>query len=285
MNEWNILDTYFESQKYPFTKHHIDSYKQFLNIYVPSTIKSYNPITMIKFDESDEGSEAIRVELYVGGENGDSIYLDRPTILDNEGKSILLSPQDARLRNLTYATKIYADITIKYFKNGEEFKSVKFDNIMLGSIPLMLHSESCMLHNQGAKVIQALGECPLDPGGYFIIDGKEKVIVSQERNTTNRLIINKLKEDNFSYRGYINCTSETTLTPKSINFYIVKTTDPLYEPLVKENLRPFIGAILVSLPNIKNIKKNTSYFMPLTTFFRLLGVESDKAIIEAICGQ
>lgn len=284
MNEWNILDTYFESQKYPFTKHHIDSYKQFLNIYVPSTIKSYNPITMIKFDESDEGSEAIRVELYVGGENGDSIYLDRPTILDNEGKSILLSPQDARLRNLTYATKIYADITIKYFKNGEEFKSVKFDNIMLGSIPLMLHSESCMLHNQGAKVIQALGECPLDPGGYFIIDGKEKVIVSQERNTTNRLIINKLKDYNFSYRGYINCTSETTLTPKSINFYIVKTTDPLYEPLVKENLRPFIGAILVSLPNIKNIKKNTSYFMPLTTFFRLLGVESDKAIIEAICG-
>ena len=283
MNEWNILDTYFESHKYPFTKHHIDSFRQFLKVYIPTTIKSYNPITMIKFDESNN-NEAIRVELYVGGENSDKIYLDRPTILDNEGKSILLSPQDARLRNLTYATKIYADITVKYFKDGENFKTMTFNYTLLGSIPLMLHSESCMLHNQGAKVLQALGECPLDPGGYFIIDGKEKVIVSQERNTTNRLIINKLKDDNFSHRAYINCTSDTTLVPKSINFYIIKTTDPLYDPMVKEDFRPYSGAILVSLPNIKNIKRNTSYFMPLTTFFRLLGIESDKAIVEAICG-
>ena len=144
MNEWDILDTYFREHMYAFTQHHLDSYRQFLKRYIPETIKSYNPITMIKLDEDSNKKtrdEKVKVQVYVGGTAGDKIYLDRPVILDDENKPMLLSPQDARLRNLTYATKLFADVDIVYTKSGTHYMTKSFPYTLIGSIPLMLHSD------------------------------------------------------------------------------------------------------------------------------------------------
>ena len=54
MDEWNILDTYFKNHKYPFTKHHLDSFRQFMKMYIPTIINSYNPIEMIKINDTDD---------------------------------------------------------------------------------------------------------------------------------------------------------------------------------------------------------------------------------------
>ena len=137
-DEWNILDIYFRDHMYAFNKHHLDSYRQFIKHYIPESIKSYNPITMIKFEENST-REKIRLNAWVGGEDGSRIYVDRPVILDDEGKPMLLSPNDARLRNLTYSTKIYADIDLMYYKDGQYFKTVSFPHTIIGAIPLMLH--------------------------------------------------------------------------------------------------------------------------------------------------
>ena len=303
-DEWNILDIYFRDHIYAFNKHHLDSFRQFIKTYIPETIKSYNPITMIKFEENST-KEKIRLNAWIGGKDGTGIYIDRPVILDDEAKPMLLSPMDARLRNLTYATKIYADIDLMYYKDGQYFKTVSFPHTLIGAIPLMLHSDQCMLHSQGSKVLRGLGECQMDPGGYFIVDGKEKVIISQERITTNRLFVSLLKEDqDFYLRGYIQCTGttgETALSPRTVEIRLInnscffprpkkgvakhidagteneKESFTCYKPRVTEKYEDIQGAILVSLPSINGM-------LPMTTVFRALGIESDKDIIEAICG-
>jgi DNA-directed RNA polymerase II subunit RPB2 len=279
MDPWDILDVYFRDHIYPFTKHHLDSFREFLRTHIPNTIQSYNPITMIKMDAA--GNETLKVEVHVGGKDGKKVYVERPTILDHEGKPMILTPQQARLRNLTYAVHVYADVEIVYTQDGVELPMKMFPMTLVGSLPLMLHSDPCILHGQGSKVLRSFGECPMDPGGYFIVDGKEKVIVSQERITTNRLFVSKLDDPNFAYRGVIQCTGasgETALSPRTVEFHLVRRPDTLYDAAVKEDLRGAQGAILVSLPSIQG-------HVPLTTVFRALGMESDRQIIECICGE
>jgi DNA-directed RNA polymerase II subunit RPB2 len=264
MDPWELLDIYFRDHLYPFTKHHLDSYREFLRTHIPNTIRSFNPITMLKEDAA--GQETLRVEVFVGDREGDRIYLERPTVLDGDGKPMLLTPQDARIRDQTYNTHLFADVRIDYYKDGASTPISKhFPMTFIASIPLMLHSEPCVLHGQGSKVLQGLGECAMDPGGYFIVDGKEKVIVSQERIATNRLFIRKTDDDEeVSLAATINCNSETNLIPRPIQFFVVRKETP--------------GAILVALPSIKGR-------IPLSVFFRALGAETDKQIVELVCGD
>jgi len=78
--------------------------------------------------------------------------------------------------------------------------------------------------NKDHKVLQAFDECPYDQGGYFIIDGKEKVVISQERMVTNRLFVEPAKDPRFKYKGWVRCTTETgeaALLPKTMEFYVL----------------------------------------------------------------
>ena len=116
MNEWNILDLYFKNHKYPFTSHHLDSYRDFIKNNIPNIIKSYNPITMIKYNDS--GEIIIKIEIYVGNKNSDEIFIDRPITFDGPSPKII-TPNDARLRNLTYETHIYANVLVKITDNDK----------------------------------------------------------------------------------------------------------------------------------------------------------------------
>eukprot|EP00960_Hanusia_phi_P077150 768657-Hanusia_phi.AAC.2 len=185
-----ILDTYFKSHKYPITSHQLDSYREFLRTYVPNIIKEANPISMIKLNEDDINITDIKIDVYIGGEDGQNIYIDRP-ILNVDNNKVLLTPNEARIRNLTYQTNIYGDIHVKIFEGkGQDNTSLDlayentFENIVIGNVPIM--------------------------GGYFIIDGKEKVIVSQERMTSNTIMTETLNDDtHFSHKATILSKSET----------------------------------------------------------------------------
>jgi DNA-directed RNA polymerase II subunit RPB2 len=271
--ENTILDTYFRDHFYAFTKHHIDSYREFIRKYIPDVVKSYNPITMVKFHNNKEDDLELRVEVFIGLENGENIYVDRPTLNDT-----IMTPQDARLNNLTYSTNLYADILVRYEIAGRPTKIEKiFPFILLGKIPLMVHSDGCILHHQGPKVLQSFDECIYDQGGYFIIDGKEKVVISQERMVTNILFVEPAKDPYNTYRGWLRCTTErgeTALLPKTIEFFIFNPPDDV--KVLRKTVR---GAIVVSTPNIYVDD------LPLFALFRALGVESDKDILTHIFGD
>lgn len=306
-NEWDILDLYFKNHRYPFTGHHLDSYREFIKNQIPFIVKSYNPITMIKYNDAKE--EIFKIEIFVGGKEGTELSISRPIIYE-DGCPKLITPYDARMRNLTYETHLFAEVSVNISSLDENGNRnieppVIFKNVAIGSIPIMLHSDICILKNQGSSILSKLGECPYDTGGYFIIDGKEKVIIAQEKIVTNKLFVSALKDHkDFSHKGIIRCVADKgNLMPTNVQFYFVKNplgrNTRLDKALDKafdmdkdldrnkhrddseenvsgkyENSR---GAIYVSIPSFKEK-------IPLFILFRAIGVQSDKEICKMIFG-
>ena len=143
---WDILGNYFESNPYFISKHHLDSYNSFLEKKIPLTIKSMNPIMIIKSDEAKPDIIKHKIEVYVGGIDGNKIYIDKPVIFDAlNNKSRLMLPNDARLNNVTYASDIYCDVDILYHNKDESEPKRETVNVCIGKIPIMLHSKYCFL--------------------------------------------------------------------------------------------------------------------------------------------
>lgn len=289
---WCVLDEYFKTS-YFLTKHHLDSYNDFVCNKLLNTIKVLNPFVIIK--HQDNGKITHEINVYVGGKNGDEIFINKPTIMEN-GHQRLMYPNEARLKDMTYKSDISANITVEYItiEAGKETTEMDvFKGVRIGSIPIMLHSSLCVLNNQPPKILHEMGECVYDQGGYFVVDGKEKVIVAQERIVTNRIFINKSRDPKYSFEGLIRCTSEENpLFPKTINLYVM--SDKAYKKQSEdaeeddeskvhkdknddniEITNKFPNAIVLSSPNITTK-------VPLFVLFRALGIESDKEILELI---
>ena len=94
------------------------------------------------------------------------------------------TPMDCRLRDLNYSAPITVDI--QYTRGRETIIS---KNILIGRMPIMLRSSNCVLTNKSHYELAQLKECPHDPGGYFIINGQEKVILIQEQVVRNRILL------------------------------------------------------------------------------------------------
>lgn len=276
---WEVLDEYFRSNRYFLTKHHIESYDDFVSNKITNTIKVLNPFIVLK--NQDNGQVQHQIEVYIGGMDGSQVFINKPTIFQADTmEQRLLFPNEARLRDMTYKSDIYANVQVKYTTREGTSESVyeppMFKNIRIGAIPIMLHSKLCCLSKQPAHVLREMGECPYDQGGYFVIDGKEKVIVAQERIATNRIFINKSKDERFVYEGLIRCTSEENpLFPKTVNMHVFKD-DILFERKKDSKFPKVPNAIIVSSVNI-------STELPLFVLFRALGIESDREILEHIC--
>ncbi|KAK1372479.1 DNA-directed RNA polymerase [Heracleum sosnowskyi] len=99
-----------------------------------------------------------------------------------------LNPHRCRLSDVTYAAPVYVDVKYVMISNGCKNVVTKND-VVIGKLPVMLRSCCCVLHGKDEDELARLGECPLDPGGYFIVKGTEKVILIQEQLSKNRIII------------------------------------------------------------------------------------------------
>jgi len=124
-------------------------------------------------------------------------FMARPRYTEGEGETKELYPNDARLRNLTYDSVIYVDIekTItRVHEYGQEItdEPEKLDEVPIGRIPIMVRSYVCWLSQavgRAARAARALGECEFDQGGYFIVNGVEKVLIAQEKMSTNHVYV------------------------------------------------------------------------------------------------
>ena len=95
-----------------------------------------------------------------------------------------ITPNECRLRDMTYAAAIRVDV--KYVR-GKEIISRR--DIAIGRLPIMLRSSKCRLAGKNDREMAHMNECALDPGGYFIVNGTEKVILVQEQLSKNRVIV------------------------------------------------------------------------------------------------
>ena len=261
---WKLIDTYFTDNPNNLVAHHLESYNSFFNKDINRVFRENNPIRFIeREDESKTRNEAL---LYLGGKDGTKIYLGKPIIYD-DNNSHFMYPNDARLRNMTYGTTVHYDVEVDFiYYVGDEKKthSITLDKIYLGRFPIMLQSDLCILKSLSKEVRFNMGECRNDYGGYFVIDGKEKVIIPQEKFADNMLYIRTNKADDiYSNSAEIRSVSEDT--SKAIRTTAVKMVAPT--SMLSNN------QLVVVVPNVRKP-------MPLFIVMRALGVQSDLDIIK-----
>ena len=263
---WKIIDKYFLENPNNLVDHHLDSYNHFFSDGIKKIFRENNPIRFTEKETAENKNKQNECSLYIGGKDGDKIYYGSPMIFD-ENTHHYMYPNDARLRNMTYGFTIHYDIQVDYVyyvneKRIEESNTI--EKIFLGRFPIMLQSNLCILKSLSKSVRFNMGECKNDYGGYFIIDGKEKVIVSQEKFANNMLYIRKFKEDSeYSYSAEIKSVSEDT--SKQIRTTAIKMVAPSASYTNNQ--------IVVVIPNVKKP-------IPLFILMRALGICSDKEIIE-----
>lgn len=110
---------------------------------------------------------------------------------------------ECRLRDMTYAAPILVDI--QYIRDKQR---IVRKNVPLGRMPVMLKSSKCRLAGANNTEMEEMNECPLDPGGYFIIGGTEKVILIQEQLSKNRIIVEADEKNNIISASVTSSTHE-----------------------------------------------------------------------------
>ena len=131
--------------------------------------------------------------------------LSVPLINENNGRKKLMYPNEARLRNFTYSSEIFVNLEYKTIvREGFGLKKLKiskikiFKNVNLGKLPIMINSKACLLSKISNKKNMDYEECKYDNGGYFIINGSEKVIVSQKEFLKIKFMFLKIHENNLN---------------------------------------------------------------------------------------
>jgi DNA-directed RNA polymerase II subunit RPB2 len=271
-----LIDRYFRTVSYPYTRHHIDSFDQFLQQDLISIVKSQNPILILKDLINEKTSTyKYKVEIFIGGESGNAIEIGTPTIsLQNTEEVRVLFPNEARLRNLTYSSQVYADIIVKitYTTATGAVMDLSpppetFQKMPLFKIPIMLHSRYCILNSKPKEFLREAGECPYDNGGYFIVDGAEKVLITRQEQAFNTLYVTPQTDPKVSVYASISCLSAETRQVKRIAFALMRE--------VEKDRFTTHSTIQVSLPFVRKT-------IPLFVLFRAMGFQSDEEILKLI---
>ncbi|PWA50905.1 nuclear RNA polymerase C2 [Artemisia annua] len=172
-----------------------------------------------------------------------------------DGVTESLNPQTCRLSDITYAAPIL--VNIKYC-NGNAIKGqkpveYKKSNVVIGRLPIMLRSCRCILYEKDEVALENLGECPLDPGGYFVVNGNEKVLLIQEQLSKNRIIIERDK-NKFIQASIMSSTEASK----------IKTTITME----RENIVLFLSSFTTKVP--------------IMVVFKAMGMESDQEVVQML---
>ena len=199
----------------------------------------------------------------------------KPTIFENNGAVLPMMPNDARLRNLTYAAPLFVDVNVTYIQidntqgGRQTIKKRVFPNVHFGKVPVMVGSEYCLLADQKHINPSRIGECGEDMGGYFIIQGGERVCISQERMSENRPFVFRNNRNSAKELEVVEVKSigpDNDQVPKSNSVRI------MYHPKNSQ-----IHLLRATIPRMKTP-------IPIFIIFKALGIQSDKECIELILG-
>ena len=184
----DLIKSFFNQTKI-LVRHQIESYDDFIDNIIPNIFEQFFPLVI----ESKDNTNIINsIKLSV-----DNIIIGDAYCIENNGCSNILTPQIARLRNYSYCCSLYIDITssvtIKENGNLITLPDKVIKNVLFGKLPLMVNSKYCMSN----KSIN--NDCKYDIGGYMIINGNEKVIISQERISNNTIQVFQTKRNNISF--------------------------------------------------------------------------------------
>ncbi|MGB9726135.1 MAG: DNA-directed RNA polymerase subunit B [Fervidicoccaceae archaeon] len=234
-NRWLLAKKFIEEQG--LSRQHLDSYNRFIDEMLQEII-----------DEQDEVELSIKdVKFKLG-----KLEVLKPISREADGSEIEITPFEARVRNITYAAPMYLEISL--YENGIE--SVQ-EKVYIGDLPVMVKSKLDPISSLSPEELIKINEDPYDPGGYFIINGTEKVLVAQEDMVTNRILVDEGKPNsNILYSAKV-----------------ISSTGSYRISIVLDYHKD--GTMSVSFGGIPGK-------VPFAILMRALGFESDKDIAYAV---
>src|SRR3989337_4091359 len=219
-------------------RYQIDSYNDFVDRRIP---KILNQIGVIKPEVHELGEFKIKLGKFKIGE---------PSVKEADGSVRNILPLEARTRNLTYSAPMFVEMT-------PILNNIESDTITVncGDLPIMVKSGRCPLSQMSRQELIEAGEDPDDPGGYFIVNGTERILVLVEEIAPNRIIVEKVSGEH---------TTETARIHSEKDGYIQRH-------LIE---RKNDGTLTITFANVTKL--------PLIKLLRALGLEKDRDITTAI---
>ena len=267
---WDLIDSYFSAEHLQqLVRHQVESYNDFIERKIPNTINMFNPVSITSEHDYDKKSDKYSLEISITFDNF-GIY--RPQIHENNGATKLMFPQEARLRNFTYASNMTVNMNIKYtIRTGDMLENIQtiykvLPKIHIGKIPIMLRSNVCVLTHYKHMRSEVTGECKMDPGGYFIINGSEKTCLGQERAAENTIYCFNISKNNSKWQHSAEIKSVPDwrcISPKQISI------------MISQKSNGYGHFMCIQIPRMKQP-------IPLVILFRALGILSDKEICEKV---
>jgi DNA-directed RNA polymerase subunit B len=239
-----LLKAFFKEKG--LVRQHLDSYNEFIDHGLQEVIDEVGEIPI----EVPECPYTVKLgQVWI---IDPQTRISGPYVTEVDGTKHEIYPIEARLRNLTYAAPIALEMTPVV--DGREQDT---ELVFIGNIPVMLKSKLCFLSQLSREELIAVGEDPDDPGGYFIVNGSERVIVAMEDLAPNRIIVD---------------IDEKGATP----VYQAKlfSTTVGFRARIELKMKSD-GALYVTMPGVPTE-------IPFVIVMRALGLESDKEIAEAV---
>lgn len=234
---WPIIQDILKREG--IARQHLNSYDEFLERGLQSIIDEVGQI------EIESAEYPYKIQL-------GKLKLQQARMMELDGSITHIAPMEARLRNVTYASPVMLEASVV-----EDGKILESRFVHIGDMPLMVRSNACILHNLSDQKLVEHGEDPNDPGGYFIINGSERVIVGLEDLSYNKIIVDKETiGGNIVFKAKVY---------SSIVGYRAKL-----ELIMKND-----GLIVAKIPG-------SPVDIPVVTLMRALGLESDREIGAAV---
>lgn len=284
---WTVVTSYFKEKG--LVRQQLDSFDEFVNNSMQELVNDCQEIEVRAQRQYNPGEEMMSEEDTLFAVKFGQIYMTSPTVRENDGTTTTLYPYEARLRNLTYSAALYVDVTTtkRTYTGGNDPQEAKFsdDEVeevddfedeteehreLLGFVPIMLRSSFCTLANRSDYELTDLNECIYDQGGYFVINGGEKVLVAQERLANNKVYcFQKKAPSKYCWAAEVRSHVEKSARPTSTMYVQMYATTSNKETLGTNEIRSVIPYI----------RKD----VPVVVLFRALGCVADRDILERIC--
>ncbi|MFB5617752.1 MAG: DNA-directed RNA polymerase subunit B, partial [Nitrosopumilus sp.] len=234
---WPIIQDILKREG--IARQHLNSFDEFLERGLQSIINEVGQI------EIENAEYPYKIQL-------GKVKLQQPRMMELDGSITHITPAEARLRNVSYSAPVMMEASVI-----EDGKILESRFVHIGDVPVMAKSNACILNNFSSQKLVEHGEDPNDPGGYFIINGSERVIVGLEDLSYNKIIV-----DRETVGGNIVFKAKVY---SSIVGYRAKL-----ELVMKND-----GLIVARIPG-------SPVDIPVVILMRALGLESDKEIAAAV---
>lgn len=265
---WLVIDSFFKEKG--LVRQQLDTFNYFVNTSLQEIMDDTPEIVVRPTRQFAPGARQTDKEYMIKFKD---VYLTKPS--HTEPDLMLpepINPRSARLRDLTYKSLMYVDVelsTVTMDADGNKQAETDTSNEYFGDVPCMVQSTRCVLHGLNDKDKSDLGECVYDQGGYFIVNGSEKVLIAQERQAYNRVYcFKKRPPSKYSFAAECRSLTERNFNPSSLDVYLYAKGTGRTATNTGRQIRVKIANVMTDVP--------------VVVVFRAMGFVTDKAVLDHV---